>query len=184
MTNKVVTRNPYGELEMEALVDFEKSLKVTIPKDYRKYLIDFNGGDFEKCIVHLPSNEGDTTVHHMFGIHSGPEYRQLIENYNNFFKLTSGNYIPICDDSFGNIFYLKIKGENSGAIYFCDHTKSDFSSESLTFVSVGFDDFIINMKSDEQMMNDFKNDDPEGYDEFQKRLDEMNRLRKEELDSE
>ena len=184
MVNNIESKNPYGKIDMEVLNDFEKELNVSIPEEYRNYLIKFNGSDFEKCIVQLPGDIGDTTVHHMFGIHAGPEYRQLIENYNDSFNLTSGNYIPICDDSFGNIFYLKIKGENLGAIYFCDHKETYFSFENLIFVSAGFNDFIASMKSDEEMMIDFKNTDPVGYDEFQKRLDEMDRLRREELDSE
>lgn len=185
MPNDLKSKNKYGKLDINQLEKFESELGNSLPVEYRKYLIESNGGDFEKSIVKLPDEEGDTNVHHMFGIHTGPEYRQLTHNYNYSRNILSDDYLPICDDATGNWFFIKIKGENCGAIYFVDHEELDReeSEQNLIFVANNFNEFVASMKSDDEMMSDFKKTDPEGFDEFEKLLEEMKRLRKQEIDN-
>ncbi len=183
MVNKVAIPNPFGDLDFGDLERLEDDINAILPDPYREYLIRCNGGEFERKVVDLPDGSGSTTVHHMFGLHLGPEYRQILKAYKESIAHAPETFLPICDDSFGNIFYLKIKGENAGAVYFADHEKiQGFKNvKDLIFVASGFDDFVQNMKSDEEVMDDFKKVDPEGFNEFEKRLQEMRRLREKEL---
>lgn len=178
--NKVINSNPYGVLDERMLVEFEKRLGATLSPSYRSYLLSFNGGDYEKKIIAINKKEGDTSIHHMYGLHSGPDYRRL--SVSDVIDCADAKFIKICDDATGNNFCLKVSGNNIGGVYFLDHEiESNARCESLICVAKDFDDFVQNMKSNDDDMIEFKNKDPEGYNDFQQRLAEMKRLREEEL---
>lgn len=177
----MILSNPYGTLEVDVLLEFESELNATLPIEYREYLLKHNGGDFEKRVVLVPE-EGHTRVHHMFGLHQGPEYRQLRRQYMHFGGVTAHNYLPICDDGLGNTFFLKLKGSNVGAVYFGDHEAmgGDSLVNNFQYVSLTFREFVESMLTDDEMMEAFKQADPDGYSNFQQLLEEMKALRSKE----
>lgn len=167
--NTVSEKNPYGSLDLEVLIEFERKLNSPLPDAYREYLLAFNGGKFKKDVISISEGEGETTVHHMYGLHSGPRYAQLRNK-----RTISGSlFLAICDDSFGNRFLLKLTGEQVGAIYFLDHEVDP--AEGLTAVARDFNEFVAKMKSEEEFMQEFAKRDPEGYRAFTERLEELKR---------
>lgn len=179
--NRVILGNPYGMLGVDVLLEFERELNTSLPTEYREYLLTHNGGDFEKRVVLVP-DEGHTRVHHMFGLHEGPEYRRLRKQRLLFGGGIARDYLPICDDGVGNTFFLKLKGRNQGAVYFGDHEAigGDKRVEHLQFVSGNFKEFVESMLSDDEMLEGFKQADPDGYSSFQQLLEEMQELRRKE----
>lgn len=175
MANVVVTANPHGELNLAELDAFEKTLECFLPTSYRDYLIQFNGGKFKNNIV--PLSEDATPIHHMYGLHMGPEYSRLSVGWP---PGVGRDYLAICDDAFGNHFLLKLRGEGAGAIYFLDHEETN-ASGALTMIAQDFGEFVERMTAEDRRMAEFRKRDPDGYAEFQNRLREMKRLRAEEL---
>ena len=144
-----------------------------------------NGGKFENRIVSLPGKEGETRVHHIYGLHNGPAYARLADNYILFAEMFfSADYLPVCEDSFGNWFCLKLRGPRTGAIYFGDHEKMTGPKDikQLVCLAEGFDDFLARMKSEEQADEDFRKRDPDGHAKFQKRLEEAKEARRREVE--
>lgn len=173
MVNKVVTPNPFGKLTLDQLEAYEKKLGVILPEQYRNYLILFNGGKYEKDITKISAKEGDTRIHHMYGLHAGPGYRRLEAD------IINHEYLAICDDAFGNEFLIKVNGVGYGGIYFLNHESQDKSA--LTYVAPDFSVFVDNMLSRDEDMAEFQARDPDGYAKFQKQLEEMKRLREKDL---
>lgn len=171
MTNRVIKKNPYGKIKLDELERLEKKLGIDLPEQYRDYLIRYNGGYFEKDRIKISDAEGNTRIHHMYGLHYGPDYERL-----NIDHLIRSEYLAICEDAFGNHFFIKINGVDHGAIYFLDHEESDFNS-ALIKVTNSFSEFVDLMKSDEENMAEFQAQDPIGYAEFQKRAEELRRRR-------
>ena len=167
--NTVAKKNPYGPLHLEVLIEFERKLGAPLPDAYREYLLAFNGGKFEKDVISISEAEGETTVHHMYGLHSGPRYARL----RNKRKISGSLFLAICDDSFGNQFLIRMTGGETGAIYFLDHEVEP--EEGLTAVARDFDEFVAKMKSEEEFMQAFAERDPEGYRAFKERLEELKR---------
>jgi hypothetical protein len=76
--NSIVQGNPYGQLSAERLDAFEESLGKRLPNEYREYLLNYNGGEFEKIIF---PDEPSFGVQHMYGLHDGPEYDRLEDRF-------------------------------------------------------------------------------------------------------
>lgn len=175
MANAVVSANPHGELNLAELDAFEKALGCSLPDSYRSYLIQFNGGKFKNDIV--PITDDATRIHHMYGLHKGPEYSRLLIGRP---PDLSRDYLAICDDAFGNHFLIKLRGDSTGGIFFIDYEEND-SSHALIPIADNFAAFVERMTSEDKRMAEFRRRDPAGYAEFQNRLREMKRLRAEEL---
>jgi SMI1 / KNR4 family (SUKH-1) len=172
--------NPYGPISLPDLAAFESELGCPLPQEYRDYLIAFNGGALEKDVIRISDAEGETRIHHMYGLHTGPAHQRLTSQYEGELGILQGAYLPICDDAFGNKFLIKLKGSKRGSVYFLNHEVA-VSRRALTYVAESFSRFMEKMQSSEDSMEEFKARDPAGYDEFQRRLEEMRRLREDEL---
>ena len=96
--------NPSDKCDIIEVENFEKEFSIKIPEDYRNYLCNFNGAKPINTICSLGEN-GETTVHHMYGLHSNKTYRLRIEK----------GMLVFADDTFGNKFAINvINGENYG----------------------------------------------------------------------
>lgn len=175
--NTVSEENPHGALDLATLVEFERKVGVSLPDSYREYLLAFNGGKYEKDVITISEAEGETRVHHMYGLHDGPRYAQL----RNARRIAGNLFLAICDDSFGNQFLLRLTGADAGAVYFLDHEARP--EEGLMALAPGFNEFVARMKSDEDSMREFAERDPEGYRAFMERLAELKRRYDEEWKS-
>ena len=173
--NTVTSKNPYGALQLETLVEFEQKLGLPLPDTYREYLLAFNGGKYEKDVITISDAEGETSIHHMYGLHAGPRHAQLRNK-----RTIAGNlFLDICDDSVGNQFILRLTGGEAGAIYFLDHEVPP--EEGLTALAGDFNEFVAKMRSDDEFMQEFADRDPEGYRAFRERLEQLKRKYDEEF---
>ena len=144
-------------LKMEDLKYFEHK-NIEIPDDYRNFLIQYNGGRPENdCIDFKDSHQG-TMLKSIFGF-TKDEYGSL-EDANIMYKeRIPKNTIVIADDAGGNRIIMSISGDDYGKIYFWDHNmEADDEEEpdysNLTLVADSFDEFINNLKSSEEELDD------------------------------
>lgn len=137
---KIEKPNPYGTLDLNVLAAFESSLKERLPETYRQHLLKYNGGKWEpKCFV-ISDEEGESSVHSVYGLHSGPEYCRLDAAQKIFSDRVPKDLLAIASDAFGNQICLGISGKRREAIYFWDHETA--GKKSLTLIADSFDSFI------------------------------------------
>ncbi len=140
--------NKFGRIDVEKLKLFELDNKLSLPPDYRAYLIKHNGG--KPCPNHfkIPFSEGDISrIHHCYGLHSGPTYLRLDYSYQTYLHRIPMHLLPIADDPFGNLILIGTAGNVLGKVYFWEH---ELENETCSFapmklLSDTFGDFLISL---------------------------------------
>lgn len=167
MENKIIEPNPYGPLVIEELLAFESKLGVSLPEDYRNYLIKYNGAKFENDVFLINEVEGESRIHHIGGVIQEPSYASLLVNYDVFNIDLKNKYLAIADDAFGNQIVLKLVEPNMGGIYFWDH-EVPFNKVEKILIKVGnsFTEYINSLKrseTQEEFLKMIKKESPEHY---------------------
>lgn len=141
--------NPFGSCDMDQIESFERKFAIKIPEDYKEYLLNFNGAKPINNICPLNDNDGETSIHHMYGLHN-IEYCSInVKNRELFFA----------DDSFGNHFFIDLKQtEQYGCIYFVDH-----ETGKTTLINQSFDKFIASLIGEDDYMKNLKQEHPDIY---------------------
>lgn len=116
----LVRSRPYGPISDVRLRTFEESLPATLPADYRVFLVDHNGAEFDEGEGDFVDVDGGTNLRTLFGLHDGPGYERLDAMRGNFPTL-SPSMLVIGADAYGNYFGMEIHGRERGAIFFIDH---------------------------------------------------------------
>jgi hypothetical protein len=111
-----------GKLGEETIVDFERSLGITLPNSYRSFLLKHNGGMPEPNYFPLLNNPIDkfAIVNYLYCISSGDDYdiRNIIISMEG--RLPR-DLLPIGEDPGGNLICIAVSGSNFGKVYFWDH---------------------------------------------------------------
>lgn len=102
----------------EELVILEESLKITLPEQYRKFLLKYNGGETPQTEFKIGKEDSD--VRAFFGL--GDVVYSMLKEVE-FDNLVKKWLLPIATDSFGNYIAIGIGKKNYGEIYFCDHER-------------------------------------------------------------
>lgn len=124
---------------------FEDFLGKELPRDYRLFLEQTNGGiPFRKYFLFKDSDNDGTIVNILFGI-TDNDYNSLIKHYNEYKNIVPSCMIPIGNDQGGNMILLSIGGNSYGSIYFLDHEKAAF------LIADSFEEFINNLKNEDEM---------------------------------
>jgi hypothetical protein len=156
--NVVLTPNPFGETSEKALQLFEASIGNTLPSDYRRYLLLYNG-----ALVSNRRFSGDRgssgRLHTIYGLHDGPEYAQLSLNWRLSDCYDIGNFAPGVNDFIvfgdtgtGDLLLIKTI---SGEIFFLDHEtiqykQDEWVAEKIEPIKLAatFDSFIESLEPD------------------------------------
>lgn len=126
----------------------EKYFKCQFPEDYKKFLLDYNGGTPDKTLIYFESDEGVIT--YFLGICNDSIYG--IRNINNrFINRIPTNTLPIARDPGGNLFLMSIRGDDYGSVYFWDHEEEVYEDEepdysNMTLVAKSFTELVNNLK--------------------------------------
>lgn len=141
------------ELNVNSFLKVEKLLGGKLPKEYKEFMLEHNGGRPIKRFV-LSFMEHDPETNENFenelDIYSFNKLEDIPNFYDNLFfsKLIPEHYCPIADDSCGNEILLCVKeGEKYGMIYFANH-ESFYDDESwvITKIANNFNDFLESLK--------------------------------------
>jgi hypothetical protein len=139
--------NEFGILPEVELNDFELANNIKLPKDYRDFLLQFNGGSPHPNKSQPPS----THVTYIFGMHNGDYHASLYKHVEMFERRLPFSTFPIASDSFGNLFIMSLHSDGYGHIYFWDHEGEPAHQDGLYvdncyFVAYSFSEFINNLK--------------------------------------
>ena len=141
--------NPFGRIKDHLLVKFENDLGVKLPSQYRDWLIKYNGMGWEKEVFHITDKEGDSRIHHVYGLHDGPDSRRLDITYKVFKGRIDSHVFPIADDPFGNQVCLGISGNKRKKIYFWDHERELDVDDNPILISDSFNAFLESLQDEE-----------------------------------
>jgi hypothetical protein len=182
--NSIVQGNPYGPLSAERLEAFEERLGRRLPNGYREYLLNYNGGDFEKTIF---PDEPSFRVHHVYGLHDGPEYCRLEDGFEIWraydlegFRGQLQGILGFADTGTGDALLLDL---SDGSVWFFDpHDVTDEPNQNLHQymhrLASSFDEFFAKLISEEEE-EVLRAGDPV-YEEFKQRLERIKRRREQE----
>ena len=109
-------------MDNERLVTLENMLGVTLPQDYRCYLLEHNGRGFEKNTFEVFEGEY-SIIHHVYRISNDNDYFDLINSYEkrkNIDHEEEQKILNIADDNVGNDIILSLEADSFGEIYFYD----------------------------------------------------------------
>jgi SMI1 / KNR4 family (SUKH-1) len=122
---------PYGTTSADTIQRLEARAGISLPSDYKAFLLESNGGHPNPDEFVVPGWLGESSaVHRLLGIHDGPNgnLETYIVRYRD--RLQRG-FIPIGIDPGGNLLTLSLEGANRGSIYFWDH-EDELDDEGLS----------------------------------------------------
>lgn len=142
----VKTQNEFGRFQEVGLSDFEVENNIELPKDYRGFLLEFNGVEPTPNGNRSPS----TVVTYILGMHNGGYYASLYKHIDMFKNRLPVSTFPIATDAFGNLFIMSVHPESYGHVYFGDHEgepeyQDDRYVDNCSFVAYSFSEFINNL---------------------------------------
>ena len=141
--------NTHGPLDENCLRALEQIWCFQLPKEYRSFLLKYNGGEPSLSFFKYKNKKDDgSVVDTFFGIYKDDNYNLLNKVIEIGDRHTSDSF-PIASDVFGNRICIIVKGPNRGKIYFWDHEMeadtdqgeiADYSN--MTLISDSFNEFI------------------------------------------
>ena len=135
----------HGGCAESKILEFESNLGVNLPPDYRRFLLDYNGGTPVTGGFDVPG-WGDSLVNKLFGL-GFSDYRSIDRAITARIDVHSKTQtIPIGYDPGGNGIFMGVAKENFGIIYFFDH---EDECQPLIELSPSFDSFMKTLYEDE-----------------------------------
>jgi hypothetical protein len=149
----ILNSNKNGRLSEPDLVEFEGKLGVTLPADYREFLLEHNGGTPKPNMFFISDEEGYGIAKYLFSVHARPRYASLVWNWEASRGRVPATLLPIGGDPFGNLICISLGGDDKGAIYFWDHEREadegeEPSFDNISFLADSFTTFIKNLMPD------------------------------------
>ncbi len=135
--------NPYGHVNPVDIVEFEETNEVSLPADYKNFLLEHNGGRPEPNILSEPA----TDVQWLFGMIEEPAWASLFNALDVYEGRIPAWYMPIGIDSGGNLFIMSLFEENKGIIALWWHEDEAEQNgadyfDNLTPVADSFTEFV------------------------------------------
>ncbi|MDP2193196.1 MAG: SMI1/KNR4 family protein [Alphaproteobacteria bacterium] len=130
------------EHNIDTISIIENFLNYKLPSDYKKFLIEINGGvPLKKYFIY---NQTGSSLKCFFGINKHKDFN-LIKFYNDYKDIIPSDIIPIGQDEGGNILLLAVSGKNYGCIFYLDH------DQPIQIIANSFDEFLSMLKSEDEI---------------------------------
>lgn len=145
----VKIKNSHKKLSIEEIEQFEIENGVKLTAKYKGFLLQWNGGYPELSIFNISDELGKSVLNVFNGI--GDMYDNLekvIDIYE--FRLPK-SFIPIADDSAGNVICLGIEEPYYEKIFFWDHEQEPEDPDDMSnmyFLANDIDEFLDNLYED------------------------------------
>jgi len=130
----------HESLSTEDLEIFEHNHNITLPNDYRGFLLKYNGGYPNPSIYRISEELGESILNIFYGI--GSMYDNLEKTFDFFDEILEIGFIPIADDPIGNQICIGISKEFFGKIYHWVHDEEHEGMENMYLLSNNFKTFL------------------------------------------
>lgn len=119
-----------------------------MPKDYREFLLVYNGGYPEPDAFHFIGSEDGSTIDRFLGIGVG-EHSNLEKYLKTYEGRLPCDFFPIAHDPGGNLICIGTKGQYKGQIFFWDHEyeadEEEPNMSNMSLVSQSFQELMDNL---------------------------------------
>ena len=136
---------PNGKNSKENVVDLEREIKFRLPEDYKRFLIDTNGGALQNALI-SPTKPGELLIDCLFGICEKSEL-DLHFWFDEFRGDLPEKSLIVGSDAGGG-FLLLSTGEDAVGVYYYDHSYqfSTSADDENTYLIYGsFSEFLSNL---------------------------------------
>jgi hypothetical protein len=130
---------------------FERESGITLPADYRDFLLKHNGGHPVKCRFTIPALREEALLEYLFAI-DGPAGANLEDQLSEWADEMPEGFLPIGRDRGGAIIIMGTMGEYADQIFYWDHQHRfvQSSAEANTYpVGKSFATFLAGLKRPE-----------------------------------
>jgi hypothetical protein len=138
-----IRRNNEKILTKDDIDNFEKEINGKLPEDYKKFMLENNGGVIENFNRYYFSDE----IFYLYEFFPLDDILEADIGELSDDDYLPENWIPIAENGDSGVFFLSIKGDNFGKIYFCEPVHQLISKDSI-LISDNFDNLIHNLKED------------------------------------
>ncbi|MBN2256593.1 MAG: SMI1/KNR4 family protein [Anaerolineaceae bacterium] len=142
----ILNPRPYGPLSRNRLNNFERSLNITLPNDYKDFLLKYNGGQPKPSCFWIKQNQDGSGILNFYGLHDGNKYLSISTYKGKEPYGIPDSMIPIGEDGIGNYICISISNDCYGVIYFLDHDIHPYndhnSLKGITKIADNFTSFI------------------------------------------
>ena len=109
------------------IADFESKHGISLPEQYRGFMLKYNGGDTPETDFKCKRTSSDVRAFFGIGCDDYYSFENLFEKVlawsDPLPKYIKKGFLPIAEDSYGNYILIGISEENIGQIFFADHEK-------------------------------------------------------------
>ena len=146
---EVFSSNQYGPLPEARLAQFEAQIGYRLPEDYRRFLLEHNGGVPSPNCFTISAEQGNDVLVGFFGLHSGQSYLRIDEAVEMIDDRLFPGLLPIGTDPFGNCMCVGLVEPYRGRVYFWDHEVASEldvpGSKGVILVAESFQAFLDSM---------------------------------------
>jgi cell wall assembly regulator SMI1 len=137
MKQVTVTNSNEPVLQDNDIREVETKLGISLPSDYKEFLLAHNGGHPQPNAFTIPGSQPGTweVLEWFFGVHSG-EYNNLLQKARVYRSRVPSELLPIATDPGGNLLCLSVSGPHIGKVYFWDHEEEVEEGEPPTYKNV------------------------------------------------
>ncbi|UYZ63417.1 SMI1/KNR4 family protein [Hymenobacter weizhouensis] len=135
--------NPFGPVNPADIAEFEETNEITLPSDYKDFLLQHNGGR----PLYSKVAGTDVEVKWLYSMIEEPAWASLFNALDVYEGRIPSWYMPIGTDSGGNLYIMSLYKKNKGVIAFWRHEEeaeengSDYF-ENLTHIADSFTEFV------------------------------------------
>jgi cell wall assembly regulator SMI1 len=142
-----------GQLTNESIAKFESELEIELPQDYRRFLLENNGGEpqenwaFDFFEFNVP-DKTSSVIRYFYKVFDNKTHE--VDDLKSIYKalVRSGQipkeYLPIAEDPFGNIIFLRVDKKNFDNVVFGNAELEDSETGYLvmSMISNTFSEFF------------------------------------------
>ncbi|MBC2180324.1 SMI1/KNR4 family protein [Listeria booriae] len=129
-----------------AIEDFEQRYNLKLAEDYKKFLLDFNGGYADPNVFKISEEQGESALNTLYGLGIDDEYDELESVYESLDGIIPSDFISIADDSGGNQICLGVDDDYFGKVFVWIHDMEiEEDMDSMFLLADDFKLFLNNL---------------------------------------
>ena len=142
---------------------FEEKFDITLPKDYKSFMLENNGGESDKDWIfdfydNVIQKNNSSVIRSFFRIYENKNEEIVYDDLEKICKIMwnectiSPKTLPIADDPGGNVICISLNEEDYGTVYFANHEYEDSDTGYLFMskIALSFTEFINKIYIDEE----------------------------------
>lgn len=126
--------------------EFEDKLGYRLPQEYRRFLLQYNGGKPHNRVFDMPALSDIDEVRYFYGINVDRLY-DLCHMREIYHGRVPHTLLPVAGDPLGNQICVSLSADDLGAIYFWDH-EMEHVGGNATRIAGNFDAFAGSLRKD------------------------------------